>query len=186
MLHLPPLYHMSFNGNLAGRWTPRLPDGDDGRDIYPTSPSETNGTWPYPEPSTPRISVSPHLVGCFRAIYPNVYRLFTERRYPYMDIHIYQPEITTSTKVVTHQDLVKDRLVWDAHLTKEHWILTDVQMKQVGKVRVKNTVRLGTMKTHAFGDPKERVGEVGPLVVQIETMSGNFPPRVTREGVTSL
>jgi hypothetical protein len=37
----------------------------------------------------PRISFSPSVTECFRAIWPNIHKYFTRHKYPHMDMYVY-------------------------------------------------------------------------------------------------
>lgn len=145
--------HLSFNDSLDGVWKPRLPAG-----------SELNSDGKYPEPRTPRISVSTTLAGCFYAIYPNISQFFEKRHYPHIDINVYVPEMHRDIRVVTNHELKEKRYVHDAHITHEVWILDAVVMKRIGKVRFKNTSDDKWLNYHPFGDPKEPLRRLAPKV----------------------
>lgn len=135
--------HLSFKGDQAGLWTPRLPCGSE-------LPSKNVGI---SEPNTPRISFAPTLLGCFQAIYPNVSNYFEEENYPHLDCYIYRPQFTGKERLRWHEDLTKDKWVWDAHITKELVSLDPVKMMLEGKVRIFNCADKPGIETHPFNDP---------------------------------
>lgn len=144
------LFHISFNGNLQGVWKPRSP--------YSQMSDKEQVVLKHDdflaEPDEPRISVSPTIEKCFQAIYANIKHYFLDKKYPYMDMYVYMPELTKSSKVVTPQELTKQRKVWDAFYTEEHWITTPTKMKVVAKIRVANTSDSGCIEIYPFNDKK--------------------------------
>lgn len=153
-------FHISFDKTLEGVWNPNRPDGYwDESDSNDTS----DKSWPYPEPSFPRISVSTSLEGCFRGVYPNVYQYFEVEKYPFMLFNIYEAVYTGKEKILTTDQLTKDRMVWDAHVTKECCFLSPVKMKLVGELKVLNSNKSKTLMIHPFNDkrlPKESAGPI--------------------------
>ena len=152
-LKLPKLFHLSFNEKLEGIWRPRI-NQDIKLDKYSKPPL-------YPEPFIDRISVSPSLKGCFIGIYPNISKYFEELKYPYMLFHMYIPSFNGNERVVLPETLTRQKLIWDAHVTKEHLILDKVQMNYWGKCKVMNTNKSPTAYTHPFNLtnlPKQSIG----------------------------
>ncbi len=168
---LPRLFHISFKDDLEGIWTPRLPDGSD----------ETNGPeeeipdeekFPYPEPSVARISVSPTIEGCFIGVFPNVAKFFEKDNIPWMNFYVYSPVFKGNERLVTWEMLCKDRVIWDAIVTKEYCILDKVQMVKIGEVKVYNTNKEKTRKIHPFGDKALPVESAGPENIRFEWVEG--------------
>lgn len=165
-IKLPKLYHISFRDNLEGIWTPRPPDG------LPEEPQEDG--FPYPEPAIGRISLSSTLKGCFLGIYPNIFRYFEEDNYPYLSFSVYSPVFTGKELLVTNEKILKDKLVWDAHITDEWWILNKVQMKLVGKIQVINPRKTITKFTYPFNDRSyPQIDFRIPSVIEVVKL-GNF------------
>jgi hypothetical protein len=125
-----PLYHLSFNGDLHGIWTPKVPD----------SPFDTpaNPSTSYEMP-IPRICVAPTIEQCFWAIYPNISHYFEEENCAAACFSVYQPILNASSLVVDTQALTQRQLVHDAHVTGEHWILSDTFMVHHSTIQIKNT-----------------------------------------------
>jgi hypothetical protein len=142
-------YHLSFNGELEGKWIPRQPDGYD---------EQNNKDSTIGEPSVARISVAPTIEGCIRAIYPNVFRFFEKNNYPYIDMYVYSPEKLLKRDVVSTKELTTKRYVWDAHVTGEFWIIHPVVMKRIAKIRIMNPGKNNVMHTYPFND--KSVGEL--------------------------
>lgn len=138
----PELFHISFNKHLEGVWTPVLPDGE--------GSEKTDMS----EPDYPRISVAPTIEQCFWAIYPNISQYFEKEKYPYLEFMVYCPEITADTKVMSNAQVVKDKLVHDAHVTGESFILSKTKMVKHSIIRVKNCVKNKEIKYYPFNDKK--------------------------------
>lgn len=157
-----PLYHISFNGELEGIWTPGTQAGSD-------TPGEAEeSSWPYPEPPMTAISVSPTVEECFIGVFPNVARFFEKGRLSHLNFFVYRPVFEGTERVVKPTTLTKDKLVWDAHITQEHRILDAVQMERVGEIEVLNTNKASTRLTHPFNDTKNPKESVGPSSVVIK------------------
>lgn len=170
LLNLPhELYHISFNGELAGVWDPEFNQKPDENHPETIDPDKIPF---YPEPSIGRISVAPTIEGCFRGVYPNVYRYFEEKRYPHMDFFVYSPEFEGSERVVTPDILTSQQIVWDACITKEYLILDKVKMVLVGKVRIQNTNKEPTLKIYPFANNKLEKESVGPETIKVSWLSG--------------
>jgi hypothetical protein len=136
----PELFHLSFNGELEGTWSPKSPDGDyDDTDV-----ENMHG-----EPTTPRISLSPTVEQSFQAIYANVKHLFDE--YPRLTFYVYTPEFTGREKIVTPEQFSENKLIHDAHITQEHSILTPLNMKLMSRVTVYPPERKNQIGYYAFG-----------------------------------
>lgn len=170
LLSLPPLYHISFNGKLEGEWDPEFNQKPD--ENHPEVPDPGKVPFPYPEPSIGRISVAATLEGCFRGVYPNVFRYFEEKKYPYMDFFVYSPVFEGGERIVTPKGLTVQKLVWDAFITGEYLILDKVEMVLVGKARVLNTNKQPTLKIHPFDDKKLEKENVGPTAIEISWLPG--------------
>lgn len=125
-----PLYHISFHGDREGIWTPKVPD----------SPFDTpkNPSTSYEMP-IPRICIAPSIEQCFWAIYPNISHYFEDEGYDAMCFTVYRPMLNASSAVVDTTVLVQQQLVHDAHVTGEHWILSETFMEVVDYIRIKNT-----------------------------------------------
>ena len=165
-IDIPRLYHISFRADKSGMWEPNTPDGMGQGDVEHTP-------FPYPEPTVPRISLSSSLEGCFLGVYPNVYRYFEKDNYPYMLFNVYTPVYTGNESMVSTDDIVKKEYVWDAHLTGEWWILSKVQMKYVGQIKVINPRKTITRYTHPFGSTKwAKIDYRVPSRITIEKMDG--------------
>ena len=159
LISLPQLFHISFNSKLEGEWDPEFNQKDD-PSAPPVDPNAE--VFPYPEPSLGRISLAPSIEQCFLGVYGNTAKFFTEKKYPHMNFYVYAPRYEGAERVVTPKTLTDDRLVWDAHVTKEHLILDTVFMRLIGEVMIKNTNKNPIIRTHPFNDPREPMFDVGP------------------------
>lgn len=156
------LFHISFNGDLEGIWTPGTQAGSD-------TPGEAeDSSWAYPEPPMKAISVSPTVADCFVGVFPNVARFFEKDRLPHINFFVYQPRFIGTERVVLPVTLTEDKLVWDAHITQEHRILDKVEMERVGEIEVLNTNKCRTRMTHPFNDVKNAEESVGPSGIIIK------------------
>lgn len=104
------------------------------------------------EPEYPRISVSPSIEQCFWAIYSNISKYFEKEHYPYMEFTVYSPIITDSVKLMSNEEIVKKRLVHDAHVTEEVFILSRVEMKKRFTIRIKNCLKNKEIWYYPFND----------------------------------
>ncbi len=134
------MYHLSFESDKSGLWIPRKVGGEYKEGWEPS----------FIEPDTPRICVSDSLEGCFAAIVPNIISLLREDL-P-MVFSVYSPR-----KAIITEDpysLASKRYVLDAHVTREHWIQSPTEMKEVGKIEVKFDIEDGWNLYHPFNDEK--------------------------------
>ena len=168
------LFHLSFSGTKTGTWFPITPAGTE--DVNPDDVA-------FGEPPVPRISLSPTLEQCFRAVYPNIDFYFKDKRYPHVDIYAYRPRFKGGERIVLPETLTQERWVWDAHVTDEHWVLDKVEMELVGRYRFFNTEdNTHGYATRPFDDPNEPPNSyVGPNKVEFIPLKDspaleNLPP----------
>ena len=155
---LSPYYHLSFDGELTGEWQPRTPQGF--AMVQDAKGHGDNMT----EPRTPRICLSPSVEGCFYAIYPNIYSLFEVKKYPHANMYLYRAYIDdTDPLFKNNATLTKDRLVWDAHITKEVWYLGDLKMTLLQKVKL-TPLQKKEIHTRPFLDEDRDMRFVAPEV----------------------
>lgn len=171
---LAQLFHISFKDkSAAGIWLPDDPAGfDESEETAPGVVGDTS--WPYPEPSLPRISFSPTIEQCFRAVFPNVAKFFKEKKYPYMEYNVFQPHFKGTERVVTSEELTLKKFVWDACVTEETCVLDPVMVKHVGRIRVLNTNASPIMFIHPFNDPKNPLESVGPSNIKVVYMTASL------------
>lgn len=125
MKAIPWLYHISFDGKLPEKLTPRLPDGTNKKD-----------QGEFKEFDAPRVSFSPCVFRCLQAIIPNVYeRLFSdEGQKSGCEFYVYRMKSGQNVRIKTPEELTKEHLVWDAHITHEHCVLDPVEVISCGRV----------------------------------------------------
>ena len=123
---VPPLYHLSFNKNLPLTLKPRLPDGSD------LSSEKTVVS----EFETPRVSFSPSIYGCLLGIYSNISQLMESPKGQKegCEFAVYRFDPRSKARILFPEDLTEKRLVWDAHVTKEHCFLDAVDIYYCGHV----------------------------------------------------
>lgn len=121
------VFHISPQGHLDGQvFKPRVPEYLDKYD--PSLPD-------FEDVSTPRICFSPSIEGCLNAILVNIGRWKTADKL--RDWYVYIPEKPLNAyKYRTNKQLIKEKKVYDANLTKEIWIEEPVRMKQYGIIRI--------------------------------------------------
>lgn len=168
------LFHISFkNKTFQGMWNPDNPAGFD--ESEESSPGVVgDSSFPYPEPSFARISCSPTIEQCFRAVYPNVADMFKKKKYPYMEYSVFAPIFNGREDIILPEELTKQRMVWDACVTDEHCIMDTVQMFYTGQIRVFNTNNSPIMHIHPFNDPKNPLESVGPATIKWEWVHGPY------------
>ena len=121
------VFHISPQGHLDGQvFKPRVPEYLDKYD--PSLPD-------FEDVSTPRICFSPSIEGCLNAILVNIGRWKTADKL--RDWYVYVPEKPLNAyKYRTNKQLIKEKKVYDANLTKEIWIEEPVRLKQYGIIRI--------------------------------------------------
>lgn len=121
------VFHISPQGHLDGQvFKPRVPEYLDKYD--PSFPD-------FEDASTPRICFSPSIEGCLNAILVNIGRWKTADKLK--DWYVYVPEKPLNAyKHRTNKQLIKEKKVYDANLTKEIWIEEPVRLKQYGIIRI--------------------------------------------------
>lgn len=163
-----PLYHLSFKKDLEGFWNPKNPDG-----------IASENTDDLKEPDLPRISVSPTIKQCFQAIYPNVSRFFKEENYPHMDFYVYSPVLKGDERILTPVELTKKKMVHDAHMTDEYYILDRVWMSLIEKIRIFNTNKSSDLFYRPFGDKKQEERFLAPMDVRFQVLK-TFNPKLPK------
>jgi hypothetical protein len=128
MKAIPWLYHISPDGKLPAKFIPRLPAG-----------SEEKNQGVFKEFNVPRVSFSPCVFRCLQAIIPNVYeQLFSEEGQKNgCEFYVYRMKSGQNVRIKTPEELTKEHLVWDAHITHEHCVLDPVEVINCGKVNAR-------------------------------------------------
>lgn len=139
-LDIKELYHISFRDDLEGKWVPKRPDGDYDHETDPSL---------LPETTDARISLSPTIEQCFQAIYANVKHLI--RKDKALNFNVYTPVFTGKEWIVYPEVLAKQKFVHDAHVTKEHCVVSPVYMKHIGKVSITTTGDRDKLNYYTYG-----------------------------------
>jgi len=100
----------------------------------PKLPNSSLAKQGYEENKTKRFSVSPSIKKCLLG-----------KSMPLKDKELYVYEIKPTKKIrsITNHKIVSDKLVPDAKITGERWILDPVRLKCVGKIKVIDSVDKG-------------------------------------------
>ena len=143
------VYHISPEGHLDGHvFKPRVPEYLDKYD-----PSKTE----FEDVETPRVCFSPSIEGCLNAIIVNIGRWKTANKL--RDWYVYIPEKPLKEyKYRTNKQLVDEKKVYDANITKEIWIEEPVRLKQYGIIRIDSVVDKSRKKAvpTTLGEAKKR------------------------------
>lgn len=120
------VFHITPDKYADGQvWEPRVPDYLD-----PYNPEETG----FEDNTTPRICFSTSIEGCLNGITVNLPRHNPDQ---FDKLYVYIPEKPWKEyKHKTNKELVKNKLVYDANVTREVWIMEPVRMKLYGVIRV--------------------------------------------------
>ena len=143
------VYHISPEGHLDGQiFKPRVPEYLDKYD-----PSKTE----FEDVETPRVCFSPSIEGCLNAIIVNIGRWKTANKL--RDWYVYIPEKPLKEyKYRTNKQLVDEKRVYDANITKEIWIEEPVRLKQYGIIRIDSVTDKSRKKAvpTTLGEAKKR------------------------------
>ena len=120
------VFHVSPDKHIDGQvWQPRVPDYLD-----PYNPEDTG----FEDNTTPRICFSTSIEGALNGITVNLQRQSPDT---FDKMYVYVPEKPWKEyKHKTNKELVKNKLVYDANVTREVWIMEPVRMKLYGVIRV--------------------------------------------------
>lgn len=120
------VFHVSPDKHIDGQvWKPRVPDYLD-----PYNPEDTG----FEDNTTPRICFSTSIEGALNGITVNIQRQSPDT---FDKMYVYVPEKPWKEyKHKTNKQLVNDKLVYDANVTREVWIMEPVRMKLYGVIRV--------------------------------------------------
>lgn len=148
------LYHISFKSDLEGIWKPKNPINE-GIDT---------------EPELPRISCAPTIEQCFQAIYPNISNLFEEQNRPDLKFYVYSPVLDGSEHILYPEQLTKQHIVHDAHMTDEVCILDPVFMKLVMKIKIMNTNKNSFIKYRPWDNPNRNEKDFAPTNIKYKIL----------------
>lgn len=113
---------------------PRQPQGLHNPDDVTKAPKNSL----FSENLPPRISFSPSVTECFRAIWPNIHKYFTRHKYPHIDMYVYALVNGNEKLMYTPEFMTKENKLWDAFFTREHCFLSKVKIKKIAKIRIFN------------------------------------------------
>lgn len=153
------MLHVSFRGDLDKKViVPKLPDSVlEYLDDLEKNPNIRNDL---EETRTPRFCMAPTIAGCLNAL-SHLVRLLD--KYPHLTFYVY----TNAAPVGKHYDwryLDSQKLVFDAYLTKEMWVLEPIQLKKIGKFNLSKA------------NIDSRVGKISVLPFNAPTKSGYVCP----------
>ena len=131
------VFHVTTKSHFDGQvFNPRVPEYLD--------PYDPNDKY-FEDNTTPRISFSSSIEGCLNGIMVHMERDTPER---FDKMYVYVPEKPLSEyKHKTTKQLVNEKLVWDANVTREVWITEPVRMKLYGTIRVDQIKRMTRKQT---------------------------------------
>ena len=133
------MFHISDDPDLDKiTMEPRVPS-------YIVEKSNNNIDPNYPEDaSIPRICVSPSIEGCIIATFSH-----TDVKYRLNDLlYVYTPiKPFDAYEHKTNKELVKEKLVFDANITGEAWILEPCKMRLFGIIRIKKVPNMINKET---------------------------------------
>ena len=120
------VFHVTPEKHADGQvWQPRVPDY-----LEPYNPEDTG----FEDNTTGRICFSTSIEGCLNGITVNLPR---QNPAQFDKMYVYIPEKPWKEyKHKTNKELVKGKLVYDANVTREVWILEPVRMKLYGVIKV--------------------------------------------------
>lgn len=163
------LFHISFQrtDDIDITIYPQIPVGSE-------TDNEENSSLLGSEPDIPRISFSPTVEQCFRAVYPNVSHLFEEKKYPHMDYYVYRANPQGDERFVFPDRLTERRFVMDAHITEEHWCLSPIEVELIARVRIHRPKNNRMLESHFFNDRSLPKIEVGPKEIDYSILWGSL------------
>lgn len=133
------MFHISDDPDLDEiTMEPRIPS-------YIVEKSNNNTDPNYPEDATiPRICVSPSIEGCIIATFSH-----KDVKYRLNDLlYVYTPmKPFDAYEHKTNKELVKEKLVFDANITGEAWILEPCKMRLFGIIRIKKVPNMINKET---------------------------------------
>ena len=123
--------------------------------LYPRTPSKAlDHTKVSSEPDIKRICFSSTIIGCFNSIYSTFSPRFLEDNEPYIDLYLYESTLDENSEhFVTTDTLTRDRLVRDAHVTKEIWWLDQVIVRKASRIRFMNPGKVFKPGSHMIVKP---------------------------------
>lgn len=160
-------------------WIPRVPVFDE-EDEPPEGATEVETIYQpsdpiYSENLPPRICMSDSIAGCFAGIFPNLYHLYEpplKKWEQVLDLFVYCPLTLSERDTYTPERLDKEKLVWDAHLSREYCTLAPMEMLRYPlKVRLHFNVQKKKstyLQIRPFNDQMYPLEWHSPILTKVE------------------
>lgn len=123
-LNTSRLYHLSKNDSLK-RLTPQIPHK---LKIRKNAFEDT---------TIKRVSFAPSIEGCIIGLQLSE-KDFTNNE---LILYVYEPYDIDINDIIPNDVIVKEKLVFDAKVTKESWVTNEVNVKLTGSITVFNSVK---------------------------------------------
>lgn len=120
------IYHISLNDNLTilSKYIPK--------DVLDRKEDVLEDS------SIARVSFAPSIDGCILGLQISSSKFNGK---PYLIYTVYEPINYSNLNIKTNEEIVREKLVFDAHITKELWVLNDIHVKPIYKIKVFNEVK---------------------------------------------
>ena len=137
------LYHLSMNDSIT-HLTARVPN-----DVL-VNKEDTLENF-----TIPRTCVALSIDGCILGLQINSRHFKTEDPNETILFTVYEPVSYDSLILKTNQELIKEKLVFDAHITGEVWILNpSIEVKKIASIRVYKEITKEINYKPILRDPK--------------------------------
>lgn len=135
---IPPLFHLSRSDDLS-ILRPAIPE----KLLIRKNDFE--------ESKTPRVSFAETIDGCILGLQLSEH----EFKNGSIEYNVYVPIKIQDGEWKSNDDIISEKLVFDAEITKEWWCLSDIQVKMIGSIRIYNKVKKTIEYTPIrIGNPK--------------------------------
>ena len=132
-----PLYHLSSDSTLK-KLSPRVPHKLTVRDNA------------YEDDTIERVSFSPSIKGCILGLQ------LSEDDFSngVVKLYVYEPYDYDESSIVSNEEIISKKLVFDAKVTRECWFINEVKVRLVGSITVYDEVdKVIEYKPIRVGDP---------------------------------
>ena len=116
------LYHLSSDANLT-MLSPKIPDKLKVRNNA------------FEDTTISRVSFSESVYGCILGIQ------LSQDEFTTKTFYIYSPTEYNNSDWVSNHKIIQNKLVFDAHVTREWWGIRDIPVEIVGEVMVTNEIQ---------------------------------------------
>ena len=139
------VFHVSTHKEYDGQvWKPRVPDY-----LEPYDPTDTG----FEDNTTPRICFSSSIEGALNGI---TVHLNATNPQTFDTMYVYIPEKPyQSYKHKTNKQLVQEKRVYDANVTREVWIMEPVRLKLYGVIKIDQVSKVDRKRTVTTSDGKK-------------------------------